>query len=321
MTRHIQKRPFYRKWWFYLLCLITTVALIFIYIISSTFFTITEKDVVADENGSYRISGIKEPNVNVSLNGMTINLPVYDNNRYDVTISQTEPKDEISHAQIIAVHNSRTITRDIRINNKKYLDHQKKLADDKTQATAEANAMEKLDLVEGQPTRNNLAEAISAIDNLPHENAGLSERLKAAKDKVDQAEKLDKEEKEKSKHVENKISAAEANPSRKTIDDAEKALENYTSPNKADLASRLEKVKISFENSNKSNTSSTSSFEKSSSYQDGQSKKTVYIARKGEAKVYWFDKNKMPSSTNFDNVISMTEDEAIKKGKKHSPEE
>ncbi|URZ86562.1 hypothetical protein [Floricoccus penangensis] len=321
MTRHIQKRPFYRKWWFYLLCLIATIALVFIYIISSTFFTLTEKDVMADENGSYKISGIKEPNVTVSLNGMTINLPVDDNNRYDVTINQDEPKDEFSRAQIIAVHNSRTITRDIRIDNKKYLEHQKKLSDDKAQSDAEANAIEKLNLVEEQTTRNNLAEAISAIDNLPHENAGLSERLKAAKDKVDEAEKNEKEEKEKSKQVENKISAAEANPSRKTINDAEKALENYSSPDKDDLFNRLEKVKNNFEKSNKSATSSSSSFERSSSYQDGQSKKTVYVARKGDSKVYWYDKNKMPSSTNIDNVVSMTEEEAINKGKKHSPEE
>ncbi|OFI50314.1 hypothetical protein BG261_00045 [Floricoccus tropicus] len=321
MTKNIQKRPFYHKWWFYLLFIFSATILIFIYIISSTFFTLTDKDIVADENGSYRISGIKEPNVTVSLNGITVNLPVDDNNRYDVIVNQTEPKDEISHAQIIAVHNSRTISRDIRIDNRKYLEHQKKLADDKAQADAEANAMEKLNLVEGQPTRNNLAEAISAIDNLPHENAGLSERLKAAIDKVDEAEKLDKEEKEKYKQIENKISAAEANPSRKTIDEAERALENYSSPNKADLSSRLEKVKTKLEKSNKSNTSTTSSFEKSDNHQNNQSKKTVYIARKGDSKVYWYDKNKMPSSTNFDNVVSMTEDEALSIGKKHSPEE
>lgn len=201
------------------------------------------------------------------------------------------------------------------------MEHQKKLADDKAQADAESNAMEKLNLVEEQPTRNNLAEATAAVDNLPQENAGLSERLQAAKDKVDEAEKLEKEEKEKFKQVENKISAAEANPSRKTIDEAEKALENYSSSDKGDLSNRLEKIKNDFEKSNKSNTSTTSSFEKSDNHQNDQSKTTVYIARKGDSKVYWYDKNKMPSSTNFDNVISMTEDEAISKGKKHSPEE
>ncbi|SJZ99102.1 DNA/RNA non-specific endonuclease [Pilibacter termitis] len=58
--------------------------------------------------------------------------------------------------------------------------------------------------------------------------------------------------------------------------------------------------------------------ETSESSKDSFSSKTVYVAQNGSSKVYWYDKNAMPKSTNFDKVKSMSESEALEKGKTHA---
>ena len=52
-----------------------------------------------------------------------------------------------------------------------------------------------------------------------------------------------------------------------------------------------------------------------------EQEKTVYVARQGTAQAYWYDINHMPSNTNFDNVVTMTESQAISQGKHHSSKE
>ncbi|HFI2692591.1 TPA: DNA/RNA non-specific endonuclease [Streptococcus suis] len=47
----------------------------------------------------------------------------------------------------------------------------------------------------------------------------------------------------------------------------------------------------------------------------------VYVARNGTAEVYWYDINNMPKKTNFNNVVQMTEQEAINLGKRHTTKE
>lgn len=47
----------------------------------------------------------------------------------------------------------------------------------------------------------------------------------------------------------------------------------------------------------------------------------VYVARNGEADVYWYDMNNMPKQTNFNNVVQMTEQEAINLQKRHTTKE
>lgn len=48
---------------------------------------------------------------------------------------------------------------------------------------------------------------------------------------------------------------------------------------------------------------------------------TVYVAKKGKSDVYWYIKGNMPSNTNWDNVVEMTEAQAKSQGKRHSSRE
>ncbi|MFC6279382.1 DNA/RNA non-specific endonuclease [Streptococcus moroccensis] len=47
----------------------------------------------------------------------------------------------------------------------------------------------------------------------------------------------------------------------------------------------------------------------------------VYIARNGNADVYWYSKDNMPANTNFSRVIEMTEEAALNLGKRHTTKE
>ena len=52
-----------------------------------------------------------------------------------------------------------------------------------------------------------------------------------------------------------------------------------------------------------------------------QQDRIVYVAKNGQAKVYWYNKDRMSSSTNKANVVEMTEDDAIAAGKTPSKKE
>lgn len=52
-----------------------------------------------------------------------------------------------------------------------------------------------------------------------------------------------------------------------------------------------------------------------------QQDRIVYVAKNGQAKVYWYNKDRMPSNTNKANVIEMTEADAIAAGKRPSKKE
>ena len=52
-----------------------------------------------------------------------------------------------------------------------------------------------------------------------------------------------------------------------------------------------------------------------------EAQRTVYVARDGTAEVYWYNQSSMPSNTNFDRVVAMTEAEALAQGKQHSKKE
>ena len=49
-----------------------------------------------------------------------------------------------------------------------------------------------------------------------------------------------------------------------------------------------------------------------------EEQRTVYVAKKGKSDVYWYIKGNMPSNTNWDNVVEMTEAQAKSQGKRHS---
>ena len=52
-----------------------------------------------------------------------------------------------------------------------------------------------------------------------------------------------------------------------------------------------------------------------------QQDRIVYVAKNGQAKVYWYNKDRMSSSTNKANVVEMTEADAIAAGKTPSKKE
>lgn len=52
-----------------------------------------------------------------------------------------------------------------------------------------------------------------------------------------------------------------------------------------------------------------------------QQDRIVYVAKNGQAKVYWYNKDRMPSNTNKANVVEMTETDAIAAGKHPSKKE
>ena len=52
-----------------------------------------------------------------------------------------------------------------------------------------------------------------------------------------------------------------------------------------------------------------------------QQDRIVYVAKNGQAKVYWYNKDRMPSNTNKANVVEMTEADAIAAGKTLSQKE
>lgn len=52
-----------------------------------------------------------------------------------------------------------------------------------------------------------------------------------------------------------------------------------------------------------------------------QQDRIVYVAKNGQAKVYWYNKDRMPSNTNKANVVEMTEADAIAAGKTPSKKE
>ncbi|MCS4488140.1 DNA/RNA non-specific endonuclease [Streptococcus sciuri] len=67
--------------------------------------------------------------------------------------------------------------------------------------------------------------------------------------------------------------------------------------------------------------SSTPAVEQASPSVATQGAATVYVARQGTADVYWYSKANMPSNTNWGNVVTMSEAEAIAAGKRHTSKE
>ena len=47
----------------------------------------------------------------------------------------------------------------------------------------------------------------------------------------------------------------------------------------------------------------------------------VYVARNGNADVYWYSLDNMPHNTNFSKVVQMSEEQALSLGKRHTSKE
>jgi DNA-entry nuclease len=52
-----------------------------------------------------------------------------------------------------------------------------------------------------------------------------------------------------------------------------------------------------------------------------ESTRTVYVTGGGKSSAYWYSKEAMPKSTNMNNIVEMTEKDAIAQGKHHSKSE
>ncbi|MDR1018511.1 MAG: DNA/RNA non-specific endonuclease [Lachnospiraceae bacterium] len=93
---------------------------------------------------------------------------------------------------------------------------------------------------------------------------------------------------------------------------------NNTSPNaKINYATgtAVNTVKNIRSNANANNTSKNQSVNNSNTSSGSQ---TVYVTGGGSSDVYWFSKDNMPSNTNMNNIVTMTEQEAKDQGKRHS---
>jgi DNA-entry nuclease len=89
-----------------------------------------------------------------------------------------------------------------------------------------------------------------------------------------------------------------------TIDFATRQVTNTVEPEKAPVVA-----------------SSSSSVETVVTPPADASQRIVYITGGGRSEVYWYSKANMPSSTNMNNIIEMTEQQAIDQGKRHSKTE
>jgi DNA-entry nuclease len=92
-------------------------------------------------------------------------------------------------------------------------------------------------------------------------------------------------------------------------------LDNYSPNAKIDYATG--KATNIIDGQAKAATSTSSS----SSQKASTSQRKVYVASKGKSNVYWYDMNNMPKGTNKDNVVTMSEQEAIAAGKERSSKE
>ena len=54
---------------------------------------------------------------------------------------------------------------------------------------------------------------------------------------------------------------------------------------------------------------------------ENSQERIVYVANKGQSKVYWYDRQQMPARTKQNRVISLPESQALAQGKTHSPYE
>ena len=150
------------------------------------------------------------------------------------------------------------------------------------------------------------------------EEAKRIEEEKKAKEKVEEEriakEKAAKELQEKGealvKQLEESQDANQVKSAKETVNQIE------NNDKKAELIDRIGAVELSI-----SQKEEEKKIAREAEIKAQQQDRIVYVAKNGQAKVYWYNKDRMPSSTNKANVVEMTEADAIAAGKTPSKKE
>lgn len=150
------------------------------------------------------------------------------------------------------------------------------------------------------------------------EEAKRVEEEKKAKEKAEEEriakEKAANELQEKGetlvKQLEESQDASQAKSAKETVNQIE------NNDKKAELLDRIGAVE-SFISQKEEEKRVTREAETKAQQQD----RIVYVANHGNAKVYWYSKDRMPAKTNKSNVVEMTEADAIAAGKRPSKKE
>lgn len=155
-------------------------------------------------------------------------------------------------------------------------------------------------------------------DSSSTEEAKRVEEEKKAKEKAEEEriakEKAANELQEKGetlvKQLEESQDASQAKSAKETVNQIE------NNDKKAELLDRIGAVE-SFISQKEEEKRVTREAETKAQQQD----RIVYVANHGNAKVYWYSKDRMPAKTNKSNVVEMTEADAIAAGKRPSKKE
>jgi len=151
------------------------------------------------------------------------------------------------------------------------------------------------------------------------EEAKRIEDEKKAKEKAEEEERIAKEKaanelQEKGealvKQLEESQDANQVKSAKETVNQIE------NNDKKAELIDRIGAVELSI-----SQKEEEKKIAREAEIKAQQQDRIVYVAKNGQAKVYWYNKDRMPSSTNKANVVEMTEADAIAAGKTPSKKE
>ena len=151
------------------------------------------------------------------------------------------------------------------------------------------------------------------------EEAKRIEDEKKAKEKAEEEERIAKEKaanelQEKGealvKQLEESQDANQVKSAKETVNQIE------NNDKKAELIDRIGAVELSI-----SQKEEEKKIAREAEIKAQQQDRIVYVAKNGQAKVYWYNKDRMPSSTNKANVVEMTEADAIAAGKTLSKKE
>ena len=173
---------------------------------------------------------------------------------------------------------------------------------------------------ETKQTATSTTSTVSTTDTSSSiEEAKRIEDEKKAKEKAEEEERIAKEKaanelQEKGealvKQLEESQDANQVKSAKETVNQIE------NNDKKAELIDRIGAVELSI-----SQKEEEKKIAREAEIKAQQQDRIVYVAKNGQAKVYWYNKDRMPSSTNKANVVEMTEADAIAAGKTPSKKE
>ena len=172
---------------------------------------------------------------------------------------------------------------------------------------------------ETKQTAASTAKADSTTDaSSSTEEAKRVEEEKKAKEKAEEEriakEKATKELQEKGENLVKQLEESQDASQVKSVKETVNQIEN--NDKKTELLDRIGAVESSISQKEEEKRAAREAETKSQ-----QQDRIVYVANHGNAKVYWYSKDRMPPKTNKANVVEMTEADAIAAGKRPSKTE